>query len=164
VFDKDKRPTVSHGLSGTRAYITWDKMIQRCHNPKHNRYHIYGGRGIVVCDEWRSSFAVFYRDLGDRPDGYTLDRIDPDKGYCKDNCRWASVSEQNANKRWRGKRSVIPGVRLSSKRKWLAQICVNYKTSTLGYFDNIFDAVCARKSAELERQKFYDSNREIATK
>lgn len=93
-----------HGQSGTRAAISYNNMIARCHNPKNKRYKDYGARGIVVCDRWRESSTAFHEDMGPCPDGYTLDRIDNTKGYSPDNCRWATRSENQRNrsvsKRW----------------------------------------------------------------
>jgi hypothetical protein len=86
-----------HGMSRTAEYYAWDSMIQRCHNANNVRYKRYGARGILVCDEWRDSFVNFYRDLGRRPDGYSLDRIDNELGYYPENCRWTDIATQNRN-------------------------------------------------------------------
>ena len=86
-------------LKGT--YTSWRDMIQRCTNPKHEQYADYGGRGILVCAPWRKSFAAFLEDLGTRPEGKTLDRINNDSGYSKENCRWATAAEQAASRRTR---------------------------------------------------------------
>ncbi len=75
-------------------FKTWDQMIQRCVNPKSVSYLYYGARGIAVCPAWMESFEKFRSDMGPRPDGMTLDRIDSEANYEKDNCRWASGSEQ----------------------------------------------------------------------
>lgn len=72
-------------------------MRQRCLYPRHASYQKYGAKGITICDEWRDSFSAFLRDMGARPPGKTLDRIDGTKGYFKDNCRWATPKEQAAN-------------------------------------------------------------------
>lgn len=80
------------------TYSTWEAMHRRCSDPNHESYPYYGGRGIKVCDEWRD-FAVFLKDMGERPEGKTLDRLDNGGNYCKINCRWATPSQQNANKR-----------------------------------------------------------------
>jgi hypothetical protein len=87
-----------HGMFGTRIYFTWGRMIQRCLSPNYHSYYLWGGRGIKVCDEWRD-FRNFYRDMGDIPDGYSLDRIDNNGNYCKANCRWATPREQRINNR-----------------------------------------------------------------
>ena len=88
-----------HGMFGTPEYKAWAAMIQRCTNPKDNRYNSHGARGITVCEEWKS-FEKFYEDMGNIPTSeYSLDRKDNDGNYNKDNCRWATHSEQNFNKR-----------------------------------------------------------------
>ncbi len=73
-------------------------MIERCENPNANRFARYGGRGIKPCKEWRESFEAFALDMGEPPDGFSLERIDNEKGYTKDNCRWASAKEQALNR------------------------------------------------------------------
>lgn len=74
-------------------------MLKRCYDPRSNGYERWGGRGIAVCDSWRESFANFLADMGERPEGMTLDRIDNDRNYEPDNCRWATWSEQRRNQR-----------------------------------------------------------------
>ena len=88
----------THGMEGTSIYNTWAGMLQRCNNKNYHQFHHYGGRGITVCDEWRK-FETFYADMGGRPEGRSLDRIDNDGNYCKDNCRWATKKEQIRNRR-----------------------------------------------------------------
>lgn len=82
----------------THVYQIWVHMHDRCRNPKNKSYRYYGGRGIAVCDEWKS-FEQFYKDMGDRPEGKSIDRIDNNKGYCKENCRWADKFQQSQNRR-----------------------------------------------------------------
>ena len=85
-------------MSKTRTYKSWVKMLERCKNKKSNKYHIYGDRGISVCERW-NKFENFYKDMGKRPDNMSIDRIDPDSGYCKENCRWATPKQQARNTR-----------------------------------------------------------------
>lgn len=89
----------THGQSHrTRTYVSWDSMIQRCTNPKTKNWRWYGAMGVAVCDRWRK-FANFYEDMGDRPEGMTLDRINPAGNYEPGNCRWADSLTQGRNKR-----------------------------------------------------------------
>lgn len=83
-----------HGQAKSPTWISWKCMIDRC--TSRNPY--YGGRGVTVCDRWRS-FDSFFEDMGERPDRMTLDRIDPDGNYEPSNCRWATAAQQRANHR-----------------------------------------------------------------
>lgn len=87
-----------HKMVGTRIYKSWSMMKNRCSNKNNPYYKNYGGRGIKVCDEWLN-FINFYADMGERPKGKSLDRIDNNKGYCKSNCKWATREEQMNNMR-----------------------------------------------------------------
>ena len=81
-----------------REYTTWCSMRERCENPARPSYRYYGGRGITVCEAW-ASFNQFLSDMGPRPEGTSLDRVDPDGPYSPGNCRWADQATQNANRR-----------------------------------------------------------------
>ncbi len=94
-----QRGTKHNGV-GKPEYRSWACMRDRCLNPNHGHYHYYGGRGIKICDRW-SDFAKFLEDMGTRPVGTTLDRIDVNGNYEPGNCRWATHHEQQSNKRKR---------------------------------------------------------------
>lgn len=87
-----------HGKCGSKEYVSYGNMIARCHNPANKRYKDYGGKGIVVCNEWREDIRSFFRDMGDCPEGFQIERIDNTKGYYKENCKWASRSENMRNR------------------------------------------------------------------
>lgn len=90
----------THGMYNTPENNTWQSMKKRCNNKSHISYKHYGGRKIKVCDEWNSSFENFYRDMGERPsEKHSLDRVDNNKGYSKENCRWATKTQQARNQR-----------------------------------------------------------------
>jgi len=94
-----ERMNENHGMSYTRLYRVWDNMIRRCHNPNYPQYRYYGGRGIFVCEAWRFSFLSFLNDIGTPPSNrHQIDRIDNDKGYWKNNCRWALPVENQRNR------------------------------------------------------------------
>lgn len=103
-----------HGMSCTPIWYSWSGMFGRCDNPRHPRYSSYGGRGITICDRWRGNrgFVHFLADMGERPEGLTLDRVDNDRGYSPGNCRWATPKQQ-ANNRRKARKGVkrVEGVR-----------------------------------------------------
>lgn len=88
-----------------REYRSWNGMKNRCNNPKSKAYKNYGGRGITYDKKWED-FREFYKDMGERPINTTLDRIDVDKGYYKENCRWATREEQQRNQRTHKRENV----------------------------------------------------------
>ena len=95
--------TTTHGVSSTAAYKAWHGMIQRCTNPSHHKWPRYGGRGIKVCEQWLT-YEGFVADMGARPDGMTIDRINNDGNYEPGNCRWATQLTQGNN---RGNNRVV---------------------------------------------------------
>ena len=90
--------TPTHGLRKSPEYTVWWGMKSRCEREKNDNYSSYGGRGIRVCDRWQD-FAKFYEDMGPRPEGGTIDRIDNDGNYEAGNCRWVSMKVQASNRR-----------------------------------------------------------------
>lgn len=141
-----------HGSSTTKTYNSWKAMLSRCTNPKSSRFKDYGGRGITVCERWLESFENFLEDMGEKPEGTTLDRIDPDGNYHKENCRWADATEQNYNRRLRADNtSGRAGVAYNNRvGRWRATISKERKRYSLGYFNTFEEAVAAREKAELE--------------
>lgn len=118
---------MKHGMTGTRLHFLWIGMIHRCYTESDTNYYKYGAKGITVCDEWRNSFQAFYE--WSMKNGYsdelTIDRIDNDKGYSPDNCRWATVLDQANNRRnvklydFNGKQQSLPN--------WCRELNLNYK-------------------------------------
>lgn len=123
---KRRETNVKHGMSNSRVYSVWKSMVQRCHNPNDRSFENYGGRGIQVCEEWRDNFSQFIADMGIRPDGFDLDRIDNDKGYSPENCRWVSRLRNLNNKRtnrfleFEGRKMTIA--------QWASVMGMNYRT------------------------------------
>ncbi len=134
-----------HGMYGTPTYLSWRSMMSRCYNENATGYEHWGGRGIRVCPQWHT-FQRFYDDMGERPAGKSIDRTDNNGDYNPRNCRWATPSEQNSNKRpsHRAKWGVC-NVRQVGPKSWEA----HYGSAYLGRFSSPWDAICARKSAEL---------------
>lgn len=98
--EKKSQRSRTHGKTNTAEYKTWCGIKRRCYNPNDSHYHLYGGRGIAMSEEWRLSFAAFLRDMGARPSAdYSIERIDPDGIYSADNCKWLLNSQQANNKR-----------------------------------------------------------------
>ncbi len=137
---------VTHKLSNHRLYKTWRSMIDRCCNINNKRYKDYGSRGIVICNEWLS-VENFINDMyPSYQDGLSIDRIDNNKGYSKDNCRWTTRKIQSRNTRVliSSNTSGYRGVHWrKSRKKWTAQIRVDSKKIHLGSFDTAINGAVA---------------------
>lgn len=153
---------VTHDMSKSLEYQAWEAMIQRCTNPKTNGYQNYGGRGVSVDESWigKGGFSAFYNDMGAKPlKSYSLDRINPEGNYCKENCRWADKKTQSYNTRKsKNNTSGRTGVSWDKSRNlWASYIVVDYKKISLGRYSSKDDAIKARSEAEL---KYYGFNKE----
>lgn len=142
-----KRST-RHGQSGSRLYGIWKTMIQRCTNVNSTAYPRYGGRGIIVCESWKDfiHFQTWARSNGYQDD-LTIDRLDNDKDYDPQNCRWATYQQQNINRGFftnntSGFRGVSKG-----KKNWESSIKVAGKTIYLGCFTDKIEAARAYNEA-----------------
>lgn len=117
----------THGMAGSPEYKIWRYMLKRCYNKRCVEYKKYGAKGITVCDEWKESFEAFYRDMGPRPSSiHSIDRRDGTKGYYKDNCRWATPTEQANNI------STNVYYEYDGERKTLANWCREFDVSYKG--------------------------------
>lgn len=115
-----------HGFSGHPIFRIWQGMVDRCHNPNNQSYKWYGGRGIKVCRRWRNSPKTFLNDMGERPKGLSLDRINNDGNYEPSNCRWATTKQQMRNYR-RNKMITFNGETLALI-DWAERLGMDHKT------------------------------------
>lgn len=154
----------SHNMSRSSTYGIHRAVLTRCYSSTHNKYPNYGGRGITVCDRWREpapqGFLNFLEDMGERPEGMSIDRVDNNLGYSKENCRWVDSSTQSYNQR-RSKRnsSGVVGVKWWKTREvWVAEIHHQGERIHIGYFNDFDLAVTARKEAEIKYYGHYRDN------
>ena len=122
---------VTHGMSKTIIYRIWCNMKGRCCNENDSDYAHYGGKGITVCDRWLNSFENFYEDMDDRPEGMSLDRINSNGEYSPENCKWATLDAQKANRR----NCVFLKINdeVSNLKYWCTKYDVNYSSAKSRY-------------------------------
>ncbi|MCK5612299.1 hypothetical protein KAR91_61070 [Candidatus Pacearchaeota archaeon] len=120
-----RKGPITHGKSHSKAYRSWNTMRQRCSNKNNHKYGSYGGRGITVCERW-SKFENFLEDMGEKPDGMSIDRRNNDGDYAPENCRWATPIEQARNKR--NNRLITYNGITKSIAEWSEDLQINYGT------------------------------------
>ena len=150
ILNKNK---ITHGLTQHRLYHIWNKMVDRCCNINNKNYKDYGDRGITVCAEWRESPLKFIEDMFPSfEEGLTLDRVDNDKGYSKENCRWATKTEQRINRRiFKNNTSGFVGVYYHSRDLvFIAYLNINKNTKYLGEYPTAVEAAIARNNYIIE--------------
>lgn len=151
----DSRPNLNrkHSQSESPTYSTWAAMVQRCTNTNNENYAYYGGSGVRILDGWED-FTNFYADMGDKPEGMSIDRIDPIGHYGRENCQWATALFQAHNRKFNKRNS---GVGLTATGKWRARIVgLSGNSEFLGTYDNESDALAVyevNKKAVLDALK-----------
>ena len=116
---------ITHGMRKTPTYKSWTGMKNRCSNPKYHAYNRYGERGIMVCERWMK-FEDFYEDMGEKPKGMSIERIDNNGNYCPENCCWATKKNQARNTR-RNKMVRYQG-KTQCLAAWVEELGINYGT------------------------------------
>tara|TARA_Y100000114_G_C11764120_1_gene332398 strand:- start:72368 stop:73282 length:915 start_codon:yes stop_codon:yes gene_type:complete len=156
--EKISASSTKHGMYGTPTHKSWTKMKERCYLSTYEEKDYYQDRGITVCDRWLESFENFLEDMGERPEGTSLDRINPNLGYYKENCRWADLTTQSYNRRMNtNNTSGRTGVFQLRNGNWQAIIGYYKERIVLAYDVSFEEAVKAREDAEL---KYYGWNKE----
>jgi len=144
------KPRLLHGMAGSLTYVSYHRMMERCFRPDERMKHYYGDKGITVCDRWADpvdGFLNFVEDMGKRPSPkHTLDRIDGSKGYYKENCRWATRSEQMQNTSKKSKHSGYRGV-AQNRKKWSSVIAKEGTIYRLGTYETKEEAALAYNTA-----------------
>ena len=148
---------ITHNKSNSSEYNSWCGMKNRCNSPTCFEYHNYGGRGITVCKEWNTSFETFYADMGNKPEGkYSLERIDVNGNYCKENCKWATDKEQNNN--LRDNVRITYNNETNTLAQWSVILNMNYKTLQNRYnrgwdLERIFTEAVNHKNESSNKEK-----------
>lgn len=153
---------LKYGKSHTQLYYIWQGIIQRCTNPNHNSYRLYGKRGILVCDNWKTSYETFeeWSIKHGWKGGLQIDRIDPDKGYEENNCRIVTPQQNSWNSRSKGGKSKYKGVFLRQNKNnsvWYVRINKDNISYNIGLFSSEKDAARAynEKAKELYGEYAY---------
>ncbi len=146
----------THGMSQNKFYLTWYAMRDRCFNVNNKQYKNYGGRGIKVCEEWLDvrNFVAWCESTHPNISGVSLDRIDNDKGYSPENCRWTDATTQNINQRIKkNNTSGFVGIYWNNKNNnWRTCIHLNTVRFNIGSFHTIEEAVLARDNYIIENK------------
>ena len=147
---------ITHGLTQHRFYNTWCSMKHRCYNIKRQEYKWYGGRGITVCEEWLDvrNFIAWCEMTHPNTEGVSLDRIDNDKGYSPENCRWTTKTTQNINQRMqKNNTSGFVGITWHTfSNRWRVRININRQRVNIGSFKTKEEAVLARDNYIIENK------------
>lgn len=135
----------THGLTRNPIHQTWYDMMRRCYDSRHNQFSNYGTRGITVCERWHD-VERFYEDMGDKPSSrHSIDRLNVNGGYCKENCRWATPSQQGLNKQIHS--TMDWGIQHRGAGRYIVRVTVHGSRVCLGTFDTIENARMARDQA-----------------
>lgn len=161
LLDSNRQYKQTHGASDTKEHRIWRHMRQRCENPNNHKYPLYGGRGITVCERW-GSFETFISDMGLCPDGFSIERIDNDKGYAPDNCVYADRYIQANNRTIKNKTTGITGVQKLPSGRYHARINIAGRSVALGTFDTLDEASIVRQIAiDVQRRSLSDTSAEV---
>lgn len=148
-------PKITHGKTKTKEYTVWANMKGRCYNEKDAAYYNYGGRGITICERWLNSFENFLKDMGECPDGMSIDRINNDGNYEPSNCKWVTIFEQNANRR--GNIQITIEGETKTLMQWSRKRGLKYGTVHDRYIDGFcVDDILSNKDFRKTRRTQHD--------